>query len=108
MRAGTGDRNRREHSNSIHTRRSMRERSRTLGRTRRNTLGRTRRNKRGHSRHSSRTPVRRSNHSRGHRRRRWTLFHRSPRQQLVRLRDRHPNHPNRPATPELVMVSSRQ
>jgi hypothetical protein len=86
-----------QRGNSIHIRRSMRERSRTLARTRRN--------KQGHSRHSSRTPVRRSNRSPGHRRRRWTLFPRSPHQQLVRLRDRHPNHP---ATPELVMVSPRQ
>jgi hypothetical protein len=75
----------------IHSRRNMRERSRTE---------RTRHNKQGHSRH---TPVRRSNRSQG--RRRWTLFHRSPHQQLVRPRDRDPNHL---ATPELVMVSPRQ
>ena len=85
----------RDEQRGIHSRRNMRERSRTLGRTHHN--------KPGHSRHSSRTLVRRSNRSPGHRR--WTLFHRSPHQQLVRLRDRDPNHP---ATPELVMVSPRQ
>jgi hypothetical protein len=79
----------------IHSRRSIRERSRTPGRTRHN--------KQGHTRHSSRTPVRRSNRSPGHRR--WSLFHQSPHRQWVRLRDRDPNHP---ATPELVMVSPRQ
>jgi hypothetical protein len=53
-------------------------------------------------------PVRGSNNSRGHGRGRRPLFHRSPYQQLLRVRDRHPNHPNRLATPELVMVSPRQ
>jgi len=77
---------------------SRRERSRSCS-----TLGRTRRNKQGHSRHSSRTPVRHSNRNPGHRRS--TLCHRSPRQQLVHLRGRDPNHP---ATLGLVMVSPRQ
>jgi len=49
--------------------------------------------------------VRGSNNSRGQGRGRRPLFHRSPYQQLLRLRDRHPN---RPATPELVMVSPMQ
>ena len=93
------DHNRREHSNSIYIRRSMRERSRRCS-----TLGRIRR-KQGRSRHNSRTLVRHNNRNPGHRRMRWTLCHRSPRQQLVRLRDRGPNHP---ATLELVMVSPRQ
>jgi hypothetical protein len=67
-------------------------------------------NTKGRSMHPDRNshPVRGSNNSRGHGRGRRPLFHRSPYQQLLRVRDRHPNHPNRPATPELVMVSPRQ
>jgi hypothetical protein len=93
QRAGTGDHNRREHSNSIYIRRSMRERSRS-----RSTLGRTRRNTQGHSRHSSRNL--------GHRRRRWRLCHQSPPLQLVRPRVRDPSH--HLATPELVTGPPRQ
>jgi hypothetical protein len=92
QRAGTRDHNRREHSNSIYIRCSTQERSRSC------TLGRTPE----HSRHS---PVRHNSHNPVRRRRRWTLCHRSPRQQLVRLRDRDPNHP---ATLELVKVLPRQ
>jgi len=67
-------------------------------------------NTKGRSMHPDRNshPVRGSNNSRGHGRGRRPLFHRSPYQQLLRLRDRHANHPNRPATPELVMMSPRQ
>jgi hypothetical protein len=92
QRAGTGDHNRREHSNSIYIRRSMRERSRS-------------RSTQGHSRHNSRT-VRHSNRNLGHRRRRWRLCHQSPPLQLVRPRVRDPSH--HLATPELVTGPPRQ
>ena len=86
------------------TRDHRRGRSRTLGRSRRK-QGRSRHNSRTLVRYSNRTLVRRSNRNPGHKRTRWTLCHRSPRPQLIRLRDRGPNHP---ATLELVMVSPRQ
>src|SRR5262249_33381167 len=65
-----------------------------------NTKGRSMRERSG-------TPAR-SNNSRGQGRGRRPIFHRSPYQQLVRPWDRHPNHPNRPAAPELGMLSPRR
>jgi hypothetical protein len=62
-------------------------------------------NTKGRSMHPDRNRRRGSNNSRGHGRGRGPIFHRSPYQQLLRVRDRHAN---RLATPELVMVSPRQ
>jgi hypothetical protein len=66
-------------------------------------------NRRGNSRRKavrhSRKPVRHNIRNQGHTHRHWRLYHRSPRQQLVRPRDRDPNHP---ATLELVMGPPRQ